>query len=90
MSTRRVESLAASARVSAQETVCGHAFSSSDFISSITSNPLAEFLLAFDLFSLIMVPLLSNNSDPSQPCKSRQPFLINGPGENSAYVNMDI
>lgn len=72
--TRTVESLAASARISAQETVCGQAFSSSDLISSMTWNPLAEFRLELDPFSLIMLPLLSNNSDASQPCKSRQTF----------------
>ena len=67
--TMTVESLAAMAKISAQETVWGHSFSKADLISSITSNPLAEFLFGFDLFSLASVPLLSNNIEPSQPWK---------------------
>lgn len=62
-----MESRAASASISAQETVFGHSFSNADLISSITSNPLAEFLFGFDLFSLMMVPLLSSSTDASQP-----------------------
>ncbi|KAF1861563.1 hypothetical protein Lal_00025929 [Lupinus albus] len=65
---RTVESLADRAKMSAQDTVSGHSFSIADFISSMTSNPLAESLLGFDLFSLIIVPLLSSKIDASQPC----------------------
>lgn len=65
--TRTVESCAAMARISAHETVLGHSFSKADLILSMTSKPLAEFLLGFDLFSLMIVPLLSSNTDASQP-----------------------
>lgn len=65
--TRTVESLAARAMISAQETVLGHSCSSADLISSITSNPRTEFLLGFDPFSLTMLPLLSRSIDASHP-----------------------
>lgn len=70
--TRTVESLAASARMSAQETVSGHSFSSAALISSTTLNPLAEFRFGFERFSLMIVPELSNNTEPSQPCRNKQ------------------
>jgi hypothetical protein len=35
----------------------------------MTSNPLAELRFGFDLFSLMIVPLLSSNTDASQPYK---------------------
>ena len=66
--TKTVESLAAMAKRSAQDTVRGHSFSSADLISSRTSKPRAESLLGFDLFSLAMVPLLSISNEASQPC----------------------
>jgi len=50
--TSTVEPLAARAIVSAQDTVFGHASSSAALISSITSNPLIEFLLGIAFFSL--------------------------------------
>jgi len=49
--TSTVEPLAARAIVSAQDTVFGHASSSAALISSITSNPLIEFLLGIAFFS---------------------------------------
>lgn len=67
--TKTVESLAARARMSAQDTVCGHSLSKAHLISSITSNPLAEFMFGFDPFSLTMVSVLSNNIEASHPCK---------------------
>lgn len=66
--TKTLESLAAIAKRSAQETVWGHSFSNADLISSITSKPRAEFRLGLDLFSEIIRPLLSSRTDPSQPC----------------------
>lgn len=66
--TSTVESLAARAIMSAQDTVLGHSFSNADLISSITSNPRAEFWFGTDLFSVIMFLLLSNRIDASQPC----------------------
>jgi hypothetical protein len=68
--TRTVESRAARARMSAQETVPGQAASRAALIWSTTSNPLREFLLGFDPFSLTMLLLLSNSTDASQPCTS--------------------
>nr|ACR36203.1 unknown [Zea mays]ACR36516.1 unknown [Zea mays] len=62
-----VESRAASARMSAQETVAGQAASSAALISSMTSKPLAESRLGLDRFSLTMDPLLSSSSEASQP-----------------------
>src|SRR4051794_32152328 len=56
--TKTAESLAAKANASAQDTVFGHSSSNADLISSITSNPLAEFRLGFEFFSLIIPPLL--------------------------------
>lgn len=68
--TRTVESLAARARMSAQDTVSGHSTSNADLISSITSNPLAEFRFGLDRFSLRKAPVLSRRRDASQPYKS--------------------
>ncbi|KAK6924426.1 Phospholipase-like [Dillenia turbinata] len=72
MITRTVESLAARANISAHETVAGQHSSSADFISSMTSNPRAEFLLGIDIFSLIMLPVLSRSSEASQPYKTNK------------------
>jgi len=36
----------------------------------MSSKPRAEFLLGFDRFSLIMVPLLSNSMEASHPCNT--------------------
>ena len=68
--TRTVESRAARARMSAQETVPGQAASRAGLIWSTTSNPLREFLLGLDPFSLTMLLLLSNSTDASQPYTS--------------------
>ncbi|CAA6673052.1 unnamed protein product [Spirodela intermedia] len=65
--TRTVESLAARARMSAQETVLGHSLSSAALISSTTSNPLMELRLGLESFSLTMLGLLSSRTDASQP-----------------------
>jgi hypothetical protein len=62
-----VESRAARARMSAQETVPGQAASRAALISSMTSKPRAESLLGLDRFSLTMDPLLSRRIDASQP-----------------------
>ena len=66
--TNMVEPRAARARMSAQETVWGHASSNLALISSITSNPLMEFLFGPDPFSPTMLPLSSSKMDASQPC----------------------
>lgn len=67
MLTMTTESLAVIARISAQETVWGHAFSTAALISSMTSNPRTEFLLGLEPFSETMFPLLSSNNDASHP-----------------------
>jgi len=41
--------------------------STSDLILSITSNPLAELLLAREVFSLLMVEVWSRRIEASQP-----------------------
>ena len=74
--TSTVESLAAMAKISAQETVRGQAFSSADLISSITSNPRTDFLFGTEFFSLVMPPPLSKRSDASHPFKSKQSRLL--------------
>lgn len=67
MLTRTTESLAAIVKVSAQDTIEGHALSSASLIAWMTINPLAESQLGFDSFSLTMLSLLSNKNKPSQP-----------------------
>lgn len=62
--TRRTESRAAMASMSAQETTPGHALSTELFIVSTTSNPLTEFKLGKADFS---PSLPSSKTDPSQP-----------------------
>lgn len=66
--TIAVESLAAMARISAHETTPGQAFSTADFILSITSNPLAEFRFGFAVFSPVKEEVSSSRSEPSHPC----------------------
>lgn len=71
-----VESLAARAKISAQETVSGHSCSKACLISSMSSNPRAESRLGFDRFSLTMVPLLSNSIEASHPCSTNHNEII--------------
>lgn len=67
--TRTTESLAAIARISAQDTVSGQTYSRSAFIASITSNPLSEFAFGAALFSPTNPPggMSSSNTDASHP-----------------------
>lgn len=62
-----VESLAAMASISAHETTPGHAFSTADFMLSMTSNPLAEFWFGAAFFSPVKEDVSSSKSDPSHP-----------------------
>ena len=57
-------------RISAQDTVLGHANSISSFILSMTSNPLAEFAFGAASFSVLNDVELSSRIDASQPYKS--------------------
>jgi hypothetical protein len=67
-----VESLAAMASISAHETTPGHAFSTADFMLSMTSNPLAEFWFGAAFFSPVKEDVSSSKSDPSHPCHTYQ------------------
>ena len=62
-------SLAAMARMSAQETTPGQAFSTADLMASITSKPLTEALLGFAIFSPWKLAVSSSSNDASQPCR---------------------
>lgn len=65
--SKKTPSLAASARISAQETVALQAASTLVLMVSITSKPLAEFLLGATFFSPTNVAVSSNKIDPSHP-----------------------
>ena len=65
--TKRTESRAARASISAQETTPLHSSSTALLIVSITSKPLAEFKFPAPSFSLSSP---SNRTDPSQPYRS--------------------
>lgn len=67
--TRKTPSLAARARISAQETVALQEASTLVLMASITSKPLAEFLLGAAFFSPVNVAVSSNKIDPSHPYK---------------------
>lgn len=69
--TAATESLAATARMSAQETTPGHMLSNWDFISSMTSKPLRELALGKELFSPVKFAVSSNKTDASHPCKTQ-------------------
>lgn len=66
--TITTESLAAMAKMSAQETTPGHTDSTLAFILSTTSKPLMELLLGPAVFSPVNDDVSSNSIDPSQPC----------------------
>lgn len=55
------------AKISAQETMPGHAFSTVDLMLSMTSNPLTEFTFGAALFSPVKLDVSSRSSDPSHP-----------------------
>ena len=63
--TATTESLAATAKMSAQDTTPGHKFSNWDLMVSITSKPLIDFLLGRASLS---PSLTSNSTDASHPC----------------------
>lgn len=68
--TRTTESLAAIVRMSAQDTTPGHSDSISDFMASISSNPLNEFAFGAAVFSPTKLGVSSNSTDASHPCKT--------------------
>lgn len=66
--TRSTESLAATARISAHDTVLGQTYSRSAFIASITSNPRKELAFGAAVFSPVKLGVSSSNTDASHPC----------------------
>lgn len=66
--TRKTESRAAMATMSAHETVSGHISSSCCLILSMTLNPRAEFKLGVAVFSPTKPGLSSSRLEPSHPC----------------------
>lgn len=67
VSTSTAESREAMARISAHETVCGHAASSAALMVSITGKPLTELIFALENFSEVIVSVLFSRTDPSHP-----------------------
>ncbi|WVY93865.1 hypothetical protein V8G54_032953 [Vigna mungo] len=63
----KTASLAATAKMSAQETTPWHMFSNLDFMLSITSKPLRELAFGNEFFSPVKVSVSSNNTDASHP-----------------------
>ena len=68
MCTRKTESRAAAATMSAHETVSGQISSNCCLMSSMTLNPRAEFKLGVAVFSPTKPGLSSSKLEPSQPC----------------------
>lgn len=62
------ESLAAKAKISAQDTIPAHSFSTADLISSTTSKPDKD-RFGIAAFSAVLFAVEFNSTDPSQPCK---------------------
>lgn len=75
------ESLAVIANTSAHETTPGHTLSTADLMSSMTSKPRAEFLLAFAVFSPTKLEVSSKRIDPSHPYTCTI---------NCAYIDKDV
>jgi len=65
--TATTESLAATARISAQETTPGHKLSNSDLMLSITPKPLMEFTLGPADCSPVKLDVSFNSTDASHP-----------------------
>ena len=66
--TCTTESLAAMAKISAQDTTPGHAFSTADLMLSITVNPRAELRLGPAFCSPVKLDVSSSRIEPSHPC----------------------
>ena len=62
------ESLAAKAKISAQDTIPAHSLSTAALISSITSKP-DRVRFGIASFSAVLFCVEFNNTDPSQPCE---------------------
>lgn len=70
--TKTTPSRAASAKISAQDTVALQLASTRVLIVSITSKPLAEFRFGPAFFSPVKVAVSSSSIDASQPYKTPQ------------------
>lgn len=68
-------SLAAKARMSAQDTFPAHLLSSSVFISSITSKPVKD-RFGIASFSAVLFAVEFIKTEPSQPCRSLIPSQL--------------
>ena len=64
------------ARISAQETVLGQAFSTAVLIWFTTSKPLRELIFGKASCSVTMVSVLFSKTDASQPCYSHRSHNI--------------
>jgi hypothetical protein len=73
--TRLTPSRAASAMMSAQETVPGHAASTCDLMASMTSNPRSELALGPAFFSPVSVGESSSSTDASHPYNTNQRLM---------------
>jgi hypothetical protein len=69
-------SLAAMARMSAQDTTPGQAFSTAVLMASMASKPLTEPLLGFAIFSPWKLGVSSSSNDASQPCALRTVIVV--------------
>lgn len=65
--TVTTESLAAVAKISAQDTTPGHCLSSLDLMSSMTLNPRAELWFEVAFCSPVKVDVSSSRIEPSHP-----------------------
>ena len=70
--TKTTPSRAASARMSAQDTVALQAASTRVLMVSITSKPLTEFWFGRAFFSPVNVAVSSSSIDASQPCAPKE------------------
>ena len=66
--TSTTESLAATAKMSAQETFPGHEASTFFLMVSITSNPLSELAFGPAFCSPVKFAVSSNSTEASHPC----------------------
>ena len=68
--TATTESRAATARMSAHDTVRGHSASSRALMVSMTPNPLSDPAFGPALFSPVKLPVSSSRTDASQPWRT--------------------
>ncbi|KAH0470498.1 hypothetical protein IEQ34_000221 [Dendrobium chrysotoxum] len=84
------ESLAVMAKISAQETTPGQAFSTAAFILSITSNPLTDWLFGPAFFSPVKLGVSSRSKDPSQPCNKQNNIKLEANLSNTERISSSL